>query len=265
MQFMTSHLSSHVGVRSVYLGWMVKLFIVIALLLLPLTTFADQQSIPLLVAKQTSAGTAYSLSLKIVVIMTLLTVLPALFITMTAFTRIVVVLAILRQGLGIPNVPSNQIVIGLSLIMTVFVMMPIFQKINTVGVQPYIQGTLSEEQALDNSGLVLKEFMLKQTRKVDLKMFENLAKKRFNNTTTGDSMLVLAPAFITSELKTAFEIGFLILLPFLIIDLVVASILMSMGMMMLSPMVISLPFKILFFVLVDGWSLIVTSLVTSFR
>ena len=173
------------------------------------------------------------------------------------------VLAILRQGLGIPNVPSNQIIIGLSLIMTLFVMMPVLQKMDDDGLQPYILGKVNEQQALNNAGAILKTFMLKQTRKIDLKMFAGLSKTRFNEESM--SMLVIMPAFITSELKTAFEIGFLILLPFLIIDLVVASILMSMGMMMLSPMVISLPFKILFFVLVDGLSLIATSLITSFR
>ncbi len=242
-----------------------KYIIFLILLLLPFSTaLADVQSIPVLLAKQTSSGTAYSLSLKILAVMTILTVLPALLITMSAFTRIIIVLSILRQGLGIPNVPSNQIMIGLSLIMTLFVMMPVLQKINDTGVQPYIQGKLNEQQALDTSSAALKTFMLKQTRKTDLKMFSELSKVNFREN-DNYSILVLMPAFITSELKTAFEIGFLILLPFLIIDLVVASILMSMGMMMLSPMVISLPFKILFFVLVDGWSLIVTSLITSFR
>jgi len=196
--------------------------------------------------------------------MTVLTVLPALLITMSAFTRIIVVLAILRQGLGIPNVPSNQILIGLSLIMTLFVMMPVLQKMNSTSVQPYLAGKMNEQQALESSSEILKTFMLKQTRKADLKIFSDLSHTKFDPN-SNYSMLILMPSFITSELKTAFEIGFLILLPFLIIDIVIASILMSMGMMMLSPMVISLPFKILFFILVDGWTLIISSVITSFR
>ncbi|MEO8400437.1 MAG: flagellar type III secretion system pore protein FliP [Gammaproteobacteria bacterium] len=243
-----------------------KYIIFFILLSLPLCKLfaADAQSIPFLMAKQTGGTVAYSLSVKILAVMTVLTVLPALLITMSAFTRIIIVLAIVRQGLGIPNVPGNQIIIGLSLIMTLFVMMPVLEKINDTGVQPYLAGKLDEQKAFENSSALLKTFMLKQTRKTDLKVFSELSRVKVN-ASTDISMLVLMPAFITSELKTAFEIGFLILLPFLIIDLVIASILMSMGMMMLSPMVISLPFKILFFVLVDGWSLIVTSLITSFR
>jgi flagellar biosynthetic protein FliP len=225
---------------------------------------AAVQSFPMIVAKQANGAVSYNLSVKILAVMTVLTVLPALLITMTAFTRIIIVLAIVRQAIGIPNVPSNQILLGLSLIMTLFVMMPVIQKVNDVGVQPYMDGKVNEMQAFDASSSVLKTFMLKQTRKTDLKVFTELSKSKLNSN-GGYSLLVIMPAFITSELKTAFEIGFLILLPFLIMDLVIASILMSMGMMMLSPMVISLPFKILFFILVDGWSLIVTSLITSFR
>lgn len=231
----------------------------------PLSAYCqDAGTIPLIVSKQVHGATSYSISLKILALMTLLTVLPALLITMSAFTRIIIVLAIARQAIGIPNIPGNQILIGLSLIMTLFVMMPILEKMNTAGVQPYLAGKMNEEQALLNSGEILKSFMLKQTRKVDLKTFSELAKSRMPGA-EGLSIFTLMPAFITSELKTAFEIGFLILLPFLIIDIVIASILMSMGMMMLSPMVISLPFKILFFVLVNGWTLIITSLITSFR
>lgn len=225
---------------------------------------AASQTIPFLVAEPATGGVSYSLSVKILAVMTALTVLPALLITMSAFTRIIIVLAILRQAIGIPNVPSNQIIIGLTLIMTLFVMMPILEKINETSIQPYLQGTIKEQQAFDDSSGFLKTFMLKQTRKTDLKVFTELSRTRVSDN-SNFPLLVLMPAFITSELKTAFEIGFLIFLPFLIIDIVIASILMSMGMMMLSPMVISLPFKILFFILVDGWSLVVTSLITSFR
>lgn len=228
--------------------------------------YADtQQTIPFLVTNQTGANVSYSLSIKILAVMAVLTVLPALLITMSAFTRIVIVLAILRQAIGIPNVPSNQIIIGLSLIMTLFVMMPFIQKVNETSLQPYLANKVNEQQAFDSASDLLKSFMMKQTRKSDLKIFTEISKNKLGNADNSYPLLVLMPAFITSELKTAFEIGFLIFLPFLIIDLVVASILMSMGMMMLSPMVISLPFKILFFVLVDGWSLVIASVITSFR
>lgn len=235
------------------------------LLLLPAyNACAADQSIPFLIAKQSQGAVSYSLSVKILALMTVLTVLPALLITMSAFTRIIIVLSIARQAVAIPNVPTNQILIGLSLIMTLFVMMPVIEKVNDTGIQPYLAGKVDEQQALNISSNILKAFMLKQTRKADLKIFNEISKMKLKSNDSY-SILVLMPAFITSELKTAFEIGFLILLPFLIIDIVVASILMSMGMMMLSPMTISLPFKILFFVLVDGWSLIITSLITSFR
>ncbi len=238
--------------------------ILLGLCLFPLYSLADTQTIPLLVSQQAGSTTSYSISIKIIVLLTLLSLLPAILITTTAFTRIIIVLSILRQAIGIPNVPSNQIIIGLSFIMTLFVMLPFIQKVNETAVQPYMQGKMAEQQALEGTVTILKTFMIKQTRKSDLNLFTELAKKKF--TAEGDySFLILMPAYITSELKTAFEIGFLIFLPFLIIDLVISSILMSMGMMMLSPMVISLPFKLLFFVLVDGWGLVVTSLITSFR
>lgn len=225
---------------------------------------ANNQTIPIVVTSQSHGGVTYGLSIKILALMSLLTVLPALLMTMTAFTRIVIVLAIVRQALGVSGIPSNQIIVGLSLIMTLFVMAPTFNKINDIAAQPYLQGKISEEKAFDLASNVLKTFMLKQTRKADLTLFAKIAKAKIDKD-NNYSMLVMMPAFITSELKTAFEIGFLIFLPFLIIDLVIASIIMSMGMMMLSPMIISMPFKILFFVLVDGWTLIVTSLITSFR
>ena len=240
------------------------IFLIIFCLLPFSVAYADIPSVPFIVAKQSGNAVSYSLSLKIVAVMAVLTVLPAILITMSAFTRIIIVLAILRQALGIPNVPSNQIIIGLSLIMTLFVMMPFIDKVNENALQPYIKGKLNEEQAFATATDSLKLFMIKQTRKADLKLFTDISKTKpaANN---DYPILILMPAFITSELKTAFEIGFLIFMPFLIIDLVVASVLMSMGMMILSPMVISLPIKILFFVLVDGWGLIVTSLLSSFR
>jgi flagellar biosynthetic protein FliP len=210
-----------------------------------------------------NGSTTYSLNLKIIAGMTALMVLPALLMTMTSFTRIIIVFSILRQALGLPSVPSNQILIGLSLILTLFIMSPIINKINDTALQPYIKSKITESVALDRGSAVMKTFMLKQTRKIDLNLFVKLSKKPVASP-KDVSIMVLMPAFLTSELKTAFQMGFFLYLPFLIIDLVIASILMSMGMMMLSPLVISLPFKIMLFVLVNGWTLIIGTLATSF-
>ncbi len=243
----------------------VLMFIVTMIaLLFCMSSYAEITDIPFLIAKQTKNVTNYSISIKIVALMALLTVLPAIMITTTAFTRIIIVFAILRQAIGIPNVPSNQILIGLSLIMTLFVMMPIINKVNDLSLQPYMAGKIDENTALVNAASELKLFMLKQVKKSDLKFFYDLSKTKMSASGNHPFLIVL-PAYITSELKTSFEIGFLIFVPFLIIDLVVASILMSIGMMMLSPMIISLPFKILFFVLANGWGLLIASLITSFR
>lgn len=247
------------------LNMVVKIALIAILgLLVQNIAYAEMKDIPLLVATQHNGVTNYNLSIKIIAAMTALTVLPALLMTTTAFTRIIIVMAILRQAVGIPNVPSNQILIGLSLILSLFVMMPVINKINDTALQPYLANKANEEVAVNNALAQMKLFMLKQTHKKDLKLFYNLSHEKVaaNN---DHPLLVVLPAYITSELKTAFEIGFLIFIPFLIIDLVVSSILMSIGMMMLSPMIISLPFKILFFVLVDGWGLVATSIVTSFR
>lgn len=240
-----------------------KLLFIVLLCSVSMSLFADTPSIPLMTTQSGAGGETYNVSIKILLFMSLLTVLPSLLMTMTSFTRIIIVFAILRQAIGIPNVPSNQILIGLALIMTTYVMMPVFSSINEQSLQPYLNGKVSEEKAISNAGEQLKTFMLKQTRKADLNMFLKLSKA--NTAKEQYPFYILLPAFITSELKTAFQIGFLIFLPFLIIDLVTASVLMSMGMMMLSPMIISLPFKILFFVMLNGWSLMITSLVNSFR
>lgn len=243
---------------------LMALLVIPMLLLVSQAVFADVQDIPIIVANQHNGVTNYSISIKILAAVSLLSVLPALLITTTAFTRIIIVMAILRQAIGIPNVPSNQILVGLSLILTLFVMTPVANKINDTAFQPYIDKKIDETKALTNISDQMKTFMLKQTHKKDLKLYYDLSKTAVVDNAE-PPLLVVMPAYITSELKTAFEIGFLIFIPFLIIDLVVSSILMSVGMMMLSPVVISLPFKILFFVLVDGWGLIATSLVTSFR
>lgn len=254
-------------IKSSHFALLSMLMTFLALALIPMAAFAVPgdiaPTIPLVVSKQVGSTVSYNLSIKIILVMAVLSVLPALLITMTAFTRIIIVMSILRQAIGIPNVPSNQILIGLSLIMTLFVMMPFIQKANDQCFDPYMAGKIHEQEAFASANTIIKSFMIKQTRKDDLHVFVNLSKTAIKNNDI--PLLVLMPAYITSELKTAFEIGFLIFLPFLIIDLVVSSILMSMGMMMLSPMVISLPFKLLFFVLVNGWTLVVTSLITSFR
>ena len=208
----------------------------------------------------------WSLSIQVLALMTALSLLPAALISMTSFTRIIIVLAILRQALGTMNTPSNQILIGLSLFLTLFVMSPVLEKIYTEGVQPYLDEQISATQALQNSASPLRGFMLGQTRETDLGMFADIGHYEAVQLESPETVpfSLLVPAYVTSELKTAFQIGFLVLIPFLVIDLVVASVLMSMGMMMLSPMIISLPFKIMLFVLVDGWALIIGTLASSF-
>lgn len=223
--------------------------------------------IPALTFSATNADGSgdYVVSLQILVFMTLLTFIPAMLLLMTAFTRIVVVFAILRQAIGLQQTPSNQIIIGLSLFLTLFVMSPVFEQVNTQAIQPYLAEDIGAQQALDQALVPMKQFMLAQTREDDLALFVRIANKEGQIDSSAQTPLtILLPAFVTSELKTAFQIGFLVFIPFLIIDIVVASILMSMGMMMLSPIIISLPFKLMMFVLVDGWAMIVGSLAASF-
>ena len=206
----------------------------------------------------------YTVTIQILALMTLLTVLPALLLTMTSFTRIMIVLSLLRTALGTGQAPSNQILLGLSLFLTIFIMMPVFEKVNINAVQPYMEDKIDITVAVEKASEPFKQFMLKQTREADLELFIRISGKGELQSDENVPFSLLLPAFVTSELKTAFQIGFLIFLPFLIIDLVVASVLMSMGMMMLSPMIISLPFKIMLFVLADGWSLILEMLAASF-
>lgn len=209
-------------------------------------------------------GQTYSVTIQIVALMTLLTVLPALLLTMTSFTRIMIVLSLLRQALGSGQAPSNQVLLGLSLFLTIFIMMPVLEKVNSTAVQPYLEEKIDVTAALANASEPFRQFMLKQTREADLELFIRISGKTELESADDVPFSLLLPAYVTSELKTAFQIGFLIFLPFLIIDLVVASVLMSMGMMMLSPMIVSLPFKIMLFVLADGWSLIMEMLAASF-
>jgi flagellar biosynthetic protein FliP len=203
-------------------------------------------------------------AIKLVLIMTVLTLAPAILIMMTGFTRIIIVLSFLRQAMGIQQMPPNQLLVGLSLFLTFFVMGPAFKEINETGVQPYLAGKISQDAALENSLAPLRKFMFHQTRDQDLALFVKLAKIEAPKTRADVPTIVLVPAFVVSELKTAFQIGFIIFLPFLVIDIVASSVLMAMGMMMLPPVVISLPFKIMLFVLVDGWGLLIGSMVKSF-
>lgn len=210
----------------------------------------------------------YSVSLQIIGLMTALTLLPALILTMTSFTRVIIVLGILRQAMGMPQTPSNQILLGLALFLTFFIMAPTFEKINQVALTPYMEGQIELKEAVEKASSPMKDFMFNQTRKNDLQLFADLTKTQFLLEDDTDAKVVplsvLIPAFVTSELKTAFQIGFLLFIPFLMIDLVVASVLMAMGMMMLSPLIISLPFKIMLFVLVDGWTLVLGTLASSY-
>lgn len=203
-------------------------------------------------------------AVQLLLLVTVLSVTPAILMLMTSFTRIVVVLSFVRNALGTQQLPPTQVILGLSLFLTFFVMMPTFTEVNSKALQPYLQSEITKEQALDNAEQPLRTFMFKQTREKDLELFVSMSKMERPRTYGDIPTHVLIPAFVISELKTAFQMGFAIFIPFMIIDMIVASTLMSMGMMMLPPMMISLPFKILLFVLVDGWHLVVQSLVTSF-
>jgi flagellar biosynthetic protein FliP len=205
-----------------------------------------------------------SVAIQLVVLMTLLTLAPSLVILMTSFTRIVIVLGFVRTAIGVPSAPANQIIVGLSLFLTFFLMGPVFDRMNAEALQPYLAGEMTSVQAVEKGTVPLREFMLKQTRTRDLEFFLELG--RFPPTKVEDLPLrVVVPAFVISELQTAFQMGFLLFLPFLVVDFLVSSILMALGMMMMPPAIVSLPFKLLLFVLVDGWHLVVRSLVESFR
>ncbi|MDR9436659.1 MAG: flagellar type III secretion system pore protein FliP [Thiohalophilus sp.] len=241
------------------------LFILVAVMLLPFDSAMAQTGIDALTMTTSEDGEqTYSVSLQIVALMTVLTLLPAALMMMTSFTRIIIVLAILRQALGLMQTPTTQTLLGLALFLTFFIMAPVFNKINNDAIQPYINESLGMQDAAIKAGEPLRDFMMSQTRAADVNMFASIAGDDGYESVADVPFTVLVPAFVTSELKTAFQIGFLLFIPFLIIDLVVASVLMSMGMMMLSPMIVSLPFKIMLFVLVDGWNLIMGTLASSF-
>ncbi|MFN7727579.1 MAG: flagellar type III secretion system pore protein FliP [Bdellovibrio sp.] len=214
--------------------------------------------------KTTQNPTEVVAAIKIVLIMTVLTLAPAILIMMTSFTRLIIVFSFLRQAMGVQQMPPNQVLVGLALFLTFFVMGPAFTEMNQKGVQPYLANQISQDQAIEATLAPLRKFMLSQTRPADLSLFVRMSKIEKPKTLAEVPTMVLVPAFIISELKTAFQIGFIIFLPFLIIDMVAASVLMAVGMMMLPPIVVSLPLKIMLFVLVDGWALLVGSMVNSF-
>ena len=243
---------------------LLKLFLPCAAVLLPQQVFA-QAAIPIINAIQGSAGeTEYSVTLQLLGLMTVLTLLPSILLMMTSFTRIIIVLGLLRQAMGTAQTPPNQILLGIALFLTIFIMAPVFTEIYDSAFKPYSEDEISLSSAIDQAQIPMKNFMLRQTRQRDLETFVGISGNPDIATPIETPLTVLVPAFITSELKSAFTIGFMLYIPFVIIDMVVASVLMSMGMMMLSPMMISLPFKLLLFVMVDGWSLLMTSLTGSY-
>ena len=236
-----------------------------AALMLPGSDAAAQALPGLTAAPGPGGSTTYSLPVQTLLFLTALTFLPAVLLLMTGFTRIVIVLSLLRHALGTQTSPPNQVIIGLSLFLTMFVMSPTLDRVYEDAYAPYTANQLSFQEALKRGEVPVKAFMLKQVREPDLALFMKLSGKPAVDKPEQLPLSVVVPAFVTSELKTAFQIGFMVFIPFLVIDLVVASVLMSMGMMMLSPVLISLPFKLILFVLVDGWNLLVGSLVASFR
>ena len=244
---------------------MKRLLLILLGVAAPMFAHAAASGIPAVtVTTNPGGGQTYSLTLQILILMTVLTLLPAIMLMMTAFTRIIIVLAILRQAIGAGQTPPNQVLVGLALFLTLFVMAPVVTRINNEAVQPYLAGTIETTVALEKAIVPLKGFMLEQTRESDIATFVRISGGKGFAQKEDVPLSILVPSFITSELKTAFQIGFLLFIPFVIIDLVVASVLMSMGMMMLSPVLISLPFKIMLFVLIDGWSLIMGTLAQSF-
>lgn len=235
-----------------------------SLVLLLLSSTAAAQTAPLALATDAASGQSYTLSIQILVLMTLLTLLPAIVLSTSAFIRIIIVLSILRQALGTAQTPPNQVLLGIALFLTFFIMAPVIGEINEIAAQPYIDGELDAAEAFNAGIQPLRQFMLSQTRESDLALFAGIAGATDITSAEQAPLSIIVPSFMVSELKTAFQIGFLIFIPFLVIDLVVSSVLMSMGMMMLSPMLISLPFKIMLFVMVDGWALLLGTLASSF-
>jgi flagellar biosynthesis protein FliP len=229
-----------------------------------LPTVSHAQGIPLVSVSTSKTGQQYSLNLQLLGLMTVLSVLPSILLMMTSFVRIIIVLSLLRQALGTSQTPPNTVLVGLALFLTFFIMSPIFEQVYNDAVGPYMSGKMEFQDALLKAEAPIRDFMMKQTREDDIAMFMQIANKHELGDSSQVPFTTLMPAFVTSEIKSAFTIGFLIYIPFVVIDLIVASVLMSMGMMMLSPMIISTPIKLMLFVLVDGWNLLMASLSNSF-
>ncbi|ADI01748.1 flagellar type III secretion system pore protein FliP [Syntrophothermus lipocalidus] len=254
--------------RVVAVGFVLAAFLIMVVVCLTGEAQAQQFQIPQVsinIGGESQGETGVSQALQILALLTILSLAPAILILLTSFTRIIVVLSFVRSALATQQMPPNQILVGLALFLTFFVMAPTWKEVNEKALQPYFQGEITQDQAFTRGMAPLRTFMFKQTREKDLALFVKMAKIQRPRTYGDVPNYVLIPAFVISELKTAFEIGFIIFVPFLVIDMVVSSALMSMGMLMLPPMMISLPFKILLFVLVDGWNLVVNSLLMSFR
>ena len=248
-----------------YRSWLLAAIGILFVILLPLPALAQSGGITALTSTPTpGGGQTYTLSIQTLLTLSALAFIPAVLLLMTSFTRIIIVLSLLRHALGTQTSPPNQVLIGLALFLTLFVMAPTLERVYADAYLPYTENKLSFDDALARAEVPVKGFMLKQTREPDLALFMKLAQQPDVQTPEAVPFHVVVPAFVTSELKTAFQIGFLVFIPFLIIDMVVASVLMSMGMMMLSPVLISLPFKLMLFVMVDGWNLLLGSLVASF-
>lgn len=254
---------SYLSLRK-YLQYFILASVALTFLLMSDAVLAqNNNNLPLLVGSN-GAGNSYSVPIQTLLFFTALSFLPAILLMMTGFTRIVIVLSLLRQALGTQSAPPNQVIIGLSLFLTFFVMGPTFDAVYKNAYVPYSTNAISFEEALIQAEKPMRSFMLKQTRQSDFALFARLAKLDSNVTAETAPFRVLVPAFVTSELKSAFQIGFMIFIPFLIIDMIVSSILMSLGMMMLSPVLVALPFKLMLFVLADGWNLLIGSLAASF-
>jgi len=249
--------------RSKSLAKALSLFVVRLLTALP--AWAEPGIPAVALTTNPDGSQEYTVTIQILAIMTMLTLLPAVVMMMTCFTRIIIVFSITRQAMGLQQSPSNQILVGLALFLTFFIMTPVLEKIHKEALMPYINEEITSLEALELAERPIKDFMLGQTREDDIALFVRISGKTDIQGPEDLPLSIVVPAFVTSELKTAFQIGFLIFIPFLILDMVVASVLMAMGMMMLSPIIISLPFKIMLFVLVDGWSLIIGTLASSFN
>jgi flagellar biosynthetic protein FliP len=243
------------------------LYVILGLLLIALISLpviGHAQGMPLVNVTGGKGGQQYSMSLQLLGLMTTLTLLPSMLLMMTSFVRIIIVLSILRQALGTAQTPPNTVLVGLALFLTFFIMSPVFEQVYNDAIGPYMNSTLDFDKALIKAEAPVRDFMTKQTREDDIAMFMQISNRRELQDAAQVPFTTLMPAFITSEIKSAFTIGFLIYIPFVVIDLIVASVLMSMGMMMLSPMIISMPIKLMLFVLIDGWTLLMASLANSF-